>query len=82
MCSGRDSSFCSTYGIRLIYLTTNPVISHEWEKNQIVIARILIRMSEISGFDFHSYYLITSPNNKNIDNKVSVTYLFVWRVNN
>ena len=35
-CSGRVSSSCSTCGTGRITLVTNPVISHEWEKDRIV----------------------------------------------
>ena len=33
-CSGRVNSSCSTSGARRVNLYTNPVISHEWEKNR------------------------------------------------
>jgi hypothetical protein len=36
MFSGRVSSSCSTSGTRRVNLVTNPVISHEWEKEQEV----------------------------------------------
>jgi hypothetical protein len=36
-CSGRVSSSCSTSGIRRVNLVTNPVIFHEWGKDQEVI---------------------------------------------
>ena len=36
-CSGMVSSSCSTSDIRLVPLVTNPVISHEWVKDWIVI---------------------------------------------
>ena len=35
-CSGRVSSSCSTDCIRRAIIVTNPVISHEWGKNQEV----------------------------------------------
>ena len=34
MCSGRESSSCSTSGTRRVTLVTNPMISHEWEKDR------------------------------------------------
>jgi hypothetical protein len=37
-CSGRVSSSCSTSGTRRVNLVTNPVISHEWGKDQEVFA--------------------------------------------
>ena len=36
-CSGRVSSLCSTCGTRHVTLVTNPVTSHGWGKNGIVI---------------------------------------------
>ncbi len=38
MCSGRVSSSCSTSDTRHINLVTNPVISHERDKDQEVLA--------------------------------------------
>jgi hypothetical protein len=35
-CSGRVSSYCSASGTRHVNLATNPVISHEWGKDQEV----------------------------------------------
>jgi hypothetical protein len=35
-CSGRISSSCSTSDTRCVNLVTNPVISHEWEKDREV----------------------------------------------
>ena len=37
-CSGRVSSSCSTCGTCHVTLVTNPVISHEWGKDRIVIS--------------------------------------------
>jgi len=37
MCSGRVNSSYSTSDTRHVTLVTNPVISHEWGKNLIVI---------------------------------------------
>jgi len=36
-CSGRMISSTSTSGTRRVNLVTNPVISHEWEKNREVL---------------------------------------------
>ena len=36
MCSGMISSSCSTSDTRRVNLVTNPVISHEWGKDQEV----------------------------------------------
>ena len=36
-CFGRVSRSCSTSGIRLVNLVTNPVLSREWGKNREVI---------------------------------------------
>jgi len=35
-CSGKVRSSCSTSGTRRVNLVTNPVISHEWEKDREV----------------------------------------------
>jgi hypothetical protein len=35
-CSWRDNSSCSTGDTRGVTLATNPVMSHEWGKDQIV----------------------------------------------
>ena len=32
-CSGKVDTFCSTSGTRRVNLVTNPVISHEWGKD-------------------------------------------------
>jgi hypothetical protein len=37
MCSGRESSSCSTSGTHRVNLVTNPVISREWGKDQEVL---------------------------------------------
>jgi hypothetical protein len=37
MCSGRVGSSCSSCGTRRATLVTNPVISHEWEMNRVVL---------------------------------------------
>jgi hypothetical protein len=50
-CSGRVSTSCSTSGSRRVYLATNPVISHEWEKN-----RMWLRQTDhIRGHLWHRY---------------------------
>ena len=36
VCSGRESNSCSNSGTRRVNLVTNPVISHEWEKDREV----------------------------------------------
>ena len=36
-CSGKVGSSCSTSGARRVNLVTNPVISHEWGKDRIMI---------------------------------------------
>ena len=44
-CTGRVVSSCSTCGTRLITLVTNPVISHEWGRDQnstLMVMRIYV----------------------------------------
>jgi hypothetical protein len=40
MFSGKVSSSCTTSGTRRATLVTNPVISHEWGKDQVMLTRI------------------------------------------
>ena len=51
MCFGRVSSSSSTSGTRRVTLFKNPVISHEWGKNEFVItAEGIYQRSDYADF--------------------------------
>ena len=57
MCSGRVSSCCSTCDTRRVTLVTNPVSSHKWGKNRIMITTNETYQLSFFWFQFKTQYL-------------------------
>jgi len=58
-CSGRVNSSCSTCDTHRITLVTNPVTSHEWEKDRIVNTTQILRILTTTNFIIFVWLVMT-----------------------